>query len=62
MFNLSTVAIKNIKGIENKKDYIYSTMSKKIDELVGAFDKKTETREINFKNSDKEFEKSKNKL
>lgn len=38
MFDLSTIAINNIKGFEKKKEYIYSTMCKKIDDLLGKFD------------------------
>lgn len=38
MFDLSPIAINNIKGFEKKKEYVYSTMCKKIDELLENFD------------------------
>lgn len=40
MFDLSPIAINNIKGFEKKKEYIYSTMCKKVDELLGNFDER----------------------
>jgi len=45
MFDLSTVAIRNIKGAAAKHDYIYSTMCKKIDSLLDTFDEKIDTRQ-----------------
>lgn len=45
MFDLSTVAIRNIKGAAAKREYIYSTMCKKIDSLLDSFDEKIDTRQ-----------------
>ncbi|KAL4429067.1 hypothetical protein ABPG74_022153 [Tetrahymena malaccensis] len=46
MFDLSTVVINNIKGFDNKMDYIYSTMCKKVDSLLQNFDEKTSQKEV----------------
>ena len=45
MFDLSTVAIRNIKGASAKREYIYSTMCKKIDSLLATFDEKIDVRQ-----------------
>lgn len=40
LFELSPIAINNIKGAEKKREYIVETMCKKIEELLGSFDEK----------------------